>query len=463
MAQFIQLQNPTNPLADALEGFLAGHLRRQQMERQAAKDAEEKYFRQSQLELQKKELDVQVSAAKQAQKEHELKMQKEAHDTAVAEAEKRATELEGMGQPVTPSTPSPLRLLEGPKIATQIGAPPAPPGGGLPVPPPVQMSEPIGVTGVPTRAPLSGEIPDEAVNIAGVEQAGKAPVNMLMSEFLKRQKAREGVELERKKAASPGFIPREEAAGLGYPVDKLPAGQKFVSTQAVDTWQRSKESATARAERQKDRDEAKTERKAFLDQNIADFADQLQTGATTLAQVPLAYRGEASRKAKEAGGVDNLGVVYSDPKQRDKVTDLRELANKGKELRSLLQDPDVASWFGKGRGLVGQALQDWFNAAPENVRRAYTLAADLSDKTLRARSGAQINEQEYKRIMRFTADPNAPADKNITNLDNMMNYIGQQLNNLTGTKSFTYTPPPPLSESIAKPGSKIKSITPITE
>lgn len=64
------------------------------------------------------------------------------------------------------------------------------------------------------------------------------------------------------------------------------------------------------------------------------------------------------------------------------------------------------------------AFQEKFtgNISPEEVEfRATT--RDLQDSLLRARSGAQINEQEYKRLVNFLPDPSLPSNVFQTRLD----------------------------------------------
>lgn len=84
------------------------------------------------------------------------------------------------------------------------------------------------------------------------------------------------------------------------------------------------------------------------------------------------------------------------------------------EMTILKMTNDVEKLFkndyvGPVAGRYGQ-LAEKYTDLPEDQVKFYATIRDINDFVLRVRSGAQINEQEYKRLTSFLMDANLPAD-----------------------------------------------------
>ncbi len=83
--------------------------------------------------------------------------------------------------------------------------------------------------------------------------------------------------------------------------------------------------------------------------------------------------------------------------------------NKTKELYGYGTDKEHEEWVGPIAGRKGGLEAKYIGTASPDQVKFYAYVKDMQDALLRARSGAQINEQEYKRLVAFLPDPNLPA------------------------------------------------------
>jgi hypothetical protein len=116
---------------------------------------------------------------------------------------------------------------------------------------------------------------------------------------------------------------------------------------------------------------------------------------------------EAWQKARAAAVADTLPAS-----ERARFSELYTLVDSIAELRKLTHDFDVETaggWFGPIRGYVTGPFEESLTGSmsPEEVK-ARRVMYDMSDMLLRARSGAQINEQEYARLAKLLALPERP-------------------------------------------------------
>jgi hypothetical protein len=101
--------------------------------------------------------------------------------------------------------------------------------------------------------------------------------------------------------------------------------------------------------------------------------------------------------------------------ERKRYVDTKMLLNMTNKVEELLNDKDAGDWVGPVSGRIGQA-QEKITDLPEKQIELYSTIRDMNDFVLRVRSGAQINEQEYKRLTSFLADPNLPMNNLKTRL-----------------------------------------------
>lgn len=97
--------------------------------------------------------------------------------------------------------------------------------------------------------------------------------------------------------------------------------------------------------------------------------------------------------------------------QLAKVGDLNAVLQNIEQTKALYgygTPTEHQEWVGPAAGRLGGFQAKYLGtASPEQVK-FYAYIKDMMDALLRARSGAQINEQEYKRLVAFLPDPNLP-------------------------------------------------------
>ncbi len=81
-----------------------------------------------------------------------------------------------------------------------------------------------------------------------------------------------------------------------------------------------------------------------------------------------------------------------------------------------IKDNYSSNFVGPIAGRFGQTAESWMNL-PEQQVTFYADVNDIKDQLLRARSGAQINEQEYKRLVKFLPDATNPEKNFISKLN----------------------------------------------
>lgn len=93
-----------------------------------------------------------------------------------------------------------------------------------------------------------------------------------------------------------------------------------------------------------------------------------------------------------------------------KFDQLATMTDQMNQLHKFSNMPTVQDAIGPMAGRV----TDWTRGLvdkPDEVNEAFRIVSDLSDMLLRARSGAQINEQEYSRLRKIIPNPNTPLKR----------------------------------------------------
>lgn len=118
---------------------------------------------------------------------------------------------------------------------------------------------------------------------------------------------------------------------------------------------------------------------------------------------------------------------------------------------------DKLQFTGPIRGRLGTIGEKYTgNISPEEVEFRTTLA-DLQDSLLRARSGAQINEQEYKRLKRFLPDYIDPSNVFETKLKR----FNEETKAIKQSRlKFAVTPKGQLKQSVQQPVASVISRSP---
>ncbi len=160
--------------------------------------------------------------------------------------------------------------------------------------------------------------------------------------------------------------------------------------------------------------------------------DDLTTPSITYLQtgegfVPAITKGE---------GIGTIGK----PTGLGKPIPAEETAKMG-GLQALLNDVSTArelykpGWVGPISGRVGAVQEKYTGGAGTNQVKFYAYIRDMKDALLRARSGAQINEQEYKRLVNFLPDENLPPKTFKARLDR----FEAELNNVLSSKKKAFS------------------------
>ena len=130
--------------------------------------------------------------------------------------------------------------------------------------------------------------------------------------------------------------------------------------------------------------------------------------ATAEGIVPALSRGKG---AGTVGEPTRLKSKLS-AEQLGKVGELNAILqniNKTKELYGYGTGKEHIEWVGVIGGRKGGIKSKYLGTASGDQVKFYAYVKDMQDALLRARSGAQINEQEYARLVNFLPDPNLPS------------------------------------------------------
>lgn len=138
------------------------------------------------------------------------------------------------------------------------------------------------------------------------------------------------------------------------------------------------------------------------------------------------HKNEVRRQAMERGL-----PVFENQAAQSKGVVLAGIVDDAKELAGLLEQDEVRAAIGPLAGRWAQLKAKAFDLPPK-VQRAIQLMTSLSDTELRKRSGAQINEKEMERLLRFTTDPNKPLGHNITAVEGLWSSGARDYKALSG-------------------------------
>lgn len=127
------------------------------------------------------------------------------------------------------------------------------------------------------------------------------------------------------------------------------------------------------------------------------------------------------------GFFNNKTLEFSTPDEAMKGGRVSPIPAGERERRSMLQGmladaeyleqiaPKHRGSIGKFQGPLEEIKQGWVGGDPEAID-LFSISDNLSDQLLRARSGAQINEQEYARLRKIVPNPRASEDKYFADL-----------------------------------------------
>lgn len=148
-------------------------------------------------------------------------------------------------------------------------------------------------------------------------------------------------------------------------------------------------------------------------QFVRDARDDLTPQSITYLQtdegyVPAVTKGIGIGTTKAPTG---LGKP-TPPGAAEKIGGIEGMLNDIKSVKSLYKfgtKEEQANWVGPVSGRWGTIEEKYTGTATDEQVQFYSYVRDMQDALLRARSGAQINEQEFKRLAGFLPDVNVPA------------------------------------------------------
>jgi hypothetical protein len=152
----------------------------------------------------------------------------------------------------------------------------------------------------------------------------------------------------------------------------------------------------------------------------------LNPEGVVLSSYGVKQKNEVRKQAMERGL-----PVFENAATQTKGVVLAGIVADAKELTDLLALPEVQSAVGPVAGRWAQ-LKGSLTSLDPDVRRALQLMTSLSDTELRKRSGAQINEKEMQRLLRFTTDPNKPLDHNTAAVSGLLKAGARDYKALSG-------------------------------
>lgn len=146
--------------------------------------------------------------------------------------------------------------------------------------------------------------------------------------------------------------------------------------------------------------------KQMLDYMTSEFEKRKAEEEITSHQTVNPKTGQKVYTTKTGKPTDT--VVPPAPPSEQERKDIKQ------EMTILKMTKDIEQLFkndyvGPIAGRYGQ-LAEKFTDLPEDQVKFYSTIRDINDFVLRVRSGAQINEQEYKRLTSFLMDANLPAE-----------------------------------------------------
>lgn len=131
--------------------------------------------------------------------------------------------------------------------------------------------------------------------------------------------------------------------------------------------------------------------------------------------------------AKVVGG--GLRPQYT-AEERSKVSNYDEMTTQLKRLKELA--PKHPGAIGYGQGWISELGSKITGAGGEEVAEMFRISNNVSDILLRARSGAQINEQEYARLRKVAPNPNTSETKFYSDLKTFTAEVERLKDRLSG-------------------------------
>jgi hypothetical protein len=148
-------------------------------------------------------------------------------------------------------------------------------------------------------------------------------------------------------------------------------------------------------------------------------APQFTPVVTTGGIMPFATKGPGAGTFRPVGTGEE---APSKPLPEGAVKEFGALAGligTTQKIESLFKPAFVGPVAGRYYG-----VKEKFIDMPEDQVQFYSYVRDAKDALLRARSGAQINEQEYARLVKFLPDENLPEKNFISRLKRFQDQIG---------------------------------------
>lgn len=157
----------------------------------------------------------------------------------------------------------------------------------------------------------------------------------------------------------------------------------------------------------------------FTDQGMVPVITR-GAGAGT-SQIPTDYKKPVpAGELAKSGGMEAL---------LNDIASVKELYKYG------IEGEEKAGWVGPYDARWGGVREKFLGGLPPEQVKFYSYVRDMQDALLRARSGAQINEQEFRRLVAFLPSEKLPADTFKARLER----FESELNNILKTKQDVFS------------------------
>lgn len=157
------------------------------------------------------------------------------------------------------------------------------------------------------------------------------------------------------------------------------------------------------------------------------FTDQGMVPVITRGAGAGGFQGPTDfKKPAPAGELAKSGAVEALINDINSVKELYKLGINGEEK---------TGWVGPVDARWGGVKEKYLGGLPEAQVKFYSYVRDMQDALLRARSGAQINEQEFRRLVAFLPSEKLPADSFKPRLER----FEAELNNILKSKQDVFS------------------------
>jgi hypothetical protein len=296
-----------------------------------------------------------------------------------------------------------------------------------------------------TQDPFSGELTQS------VHGAGKQSLDKLKAEFINDPTNPKWASLTTEQKRVLGAVSPDKETNM-------PPAYDMIGTQVLGSAYHTSEGKKQFAELYKNDPRIQQAVTAKLKEEATakfqGFPPQVVYLQTDKGFVPMPARGAGVGDLPMGKPVEGLGKPMPSD-QMTKLSDLDTLQKQIDDTKRLFKPEYVGPVAGRYGSLKEKVVD-----IPEDQVKFYATVRDMKDSLLRARSGAQINEQEYKRLVSFLPDENLPSGNfaaRLTRFNDLINQVSSSKKGEIAAGGYG-SPQQPITQVPNKPKFKILKV-----